>query len=127
MCLPVIETKDIKIGKAIWGEDSKLTPLAEYGPSFSHDAPLWLYVLAEAQNEWFDAVKKRSIADPNLSSLELNATPMRLGKVGGRIVAEVLIGLLLGDRTSFLSAEPGWKPNPKGKYGMPDLLEKAGL
>ena len=33
-----------------------------------------------------------------------------LGPVGGRIVAEVLIGLLVGDPLSYLSVDPPWKP-----------------
>ena len=34
----------------------------------------------------------------------------RLGPVGGRIVGEVIIGLLQLDRNSFLADEPNWKP-----------------
>jgi hypothetical protein len=30
--------------------------------------------------------------------------------VGGRIVAEVVIGLLRADPASYLSAEPDWRP-----------------
>ena len=33
-----------------------------------------------------------------------------LGPVGGRIVAETLIGLLRADPTSYLSASPGFRP-----------------
>ena len=36
---------------------------------------------------------------------------VRLGDVGGRIVAEVLIGLMEGDKSSYLSQNPFWKPN----------------
>jgi hypothetical protein len=50
--------------------------------------PLWYYVLAEAQRQEED----------------------RLGKVGGRIVAETLIGLLLADDKSFVNVAPDWKP-----------------
>lgn len=35
---------------------------------------------------------------------------LHLGPVGGRIVAEVIIGLLQTDRTSFLRAERHWTP-----------------
>jgi len=54
------------------------------------DTPLWLYVLAEA--------KKRS-NDGN-----------HLGPVGGRIVAEVLAGMLKADPSSFVNAKQPWKP-----------------
>jgi hypothetical protein len=54
---------------------------------------------------------------------------VRLGAVGGRIVAEVLIGLMLGDTNSFLSQWPTWKPmfTNKGRFGMPELITEAGL
>ena len=35
---------------------------------------------------------------------------MHLGPVGGRIVAETLIGLLRADPTSYLSVYPGFRP-----------------
>lgn len=34
----------------------------------------------------------------------------RLGRVGGRIVTEVLIGLLRADPASQLGLEPDWRP-----------------
>jgi Animal haem peroxidase len=52
-------------------------------------APLWFYVLKEAQ---------------------ITADSAHLGPVGGRIVAEVLIGLLAGDPLSYLSVDPTWRP-----------------
>jgi len=51
--------------------------------------PLWFYILKEAE--------QRGGGD-------------RLGPVGGQIVAEVLIGLLRADPTSYLSLNPGWEP-----------------
>jgi hypothetical protein len=53
------------------------------------EAPLWYYILKEA---------------------EVHAEGKRLGKVGGRIVAEVLIGLLAADPLSYLRIEPRWRP-----------------
>jgi hypothetical protein len=61
----------------------------------SEDTPLWYYILKEAE-----------IAPQGGA---------RLGPVGARIVAEVLIGLLDGDPTSYLSVQPTWKP--PGKVG----------
>jgi hypothetical protein len=43
------------------------------------------------------------------------STP-QLGPVGGRIVAEVFLGMLFGDNDSFLSADPAWVPTI-GKAG----------
>lgn len=51
--------------------------------------PLWFYLLKEA---------------------EVRAGGAHLGPTGGRIVAEVLLGLLELDRTSYLSIEPTWTP-----------------
>ena len=59
-----------------------------YAP-FASSTPLWYYVLAEAK-----------VANGGMS----------LGPVGGRIVAETLIGLLRADPTSYLSAYPRFQP-----------------
>jgi hypothetical protein len=54
-----------------------------------------------------------------------------LGDVGGRIVAEVLIGLLAGDPSSYLRTQPTWKPDggipafQPGKFTLGDLLKFA--
>jgi hypothetical protein len=83
--------------------------LADAAPSFVGHAPLWYYVLREAQ---------------------LRADGRRLGPVGGRIVAEVLIGLLAADPLSYLRVEPNWKPtlgDAGTEFKMPDLLRFAGL
>jgi hypothetical protein len=53
-----------------------------------------------------------------------------LGPVGGRIVAEVLRGLLEADPGSYRKAEPGWRPTlpsaEPGEFGMADLVVFAG-
>jgi len=75
----------------------------------SGETPLWLYVLAEAEHQ---------------------QAGERLGEVGGRIVAEVLIELLKHDPTSYLSAAPTWRPelaNERGAFGIVDLLRYAGV
>jgi hypothetical protein len=70
--------------------------------------PLWYYVLKEA---------------------EVVAHSAHLGPVGGRIVAEVLIGLLAGDPLSFLSVAPDWKPTlpsrKPGTFTLSDLVNLA--
>jgi hypothetical protein len=55
---------------------------------------------------------------------------LRLGPVGGRIVAEVLIGLLQSDPGSFLAAQPSWQPtlqNPGPGFRMTDFLRFSGV
>jgi len=53
------------------------------------ETPLWFYLLREH---------------------EILGQGRRLGPTGGRIVAEVLVGLLKGDPSSFLRQEPAWHP-----------------
>lgn len=66
-------------------------------------APLWFYVLREA-----DAISRGE----------------SLGPVGGRIVAEVLVGLLEADRSSYLHAPGGWKPWLTGDdFTMANLVD----
>ena len=53
-----------------------------------------------------------------------------LGPVGGRIVAEVLLGLMAHDPLSYLSVEPNWKPldallDEDGEFDMPQLIRFA--
>lgn len=85
------------------------TPLRadELTPTWPHGTPLWFYILKEAEH--------RGEGD-------------RLGPVGGRIVAEVLIGLLRADPSAYLSREPCWKPflpTSGSGFGVADLLALA--
>jgi hypothetical protein len=52
----------------------------------------------------------------------------QLGPVGGRIVAEVFLGMLFGDNDSFLSAEPDWTPSIRNKgeqFALRDIVAYA--
>jgi hypothetical protein len=70
--------------------------------------PLWFYVLREA---------------------ELATGGAHMGPVGGRIVAEVLIGLLAGDPLSYLGVQPTWRPTLEsreaGTFTLSDLVRFA--
>ncbi len=74
------------------------------------EAPLWFYILKEA---------------------EIQTDGERLGEVGGRIVGEVLLGLLKADPMSYLRVEPCWNPTPpfasNDEFTMVDLLQFAGV
>jgi hypothetical protein len=93
------------------------TPLTDAelpaGDAFQGNAPLWYYVLAEAENRYGGT---------------------SLGPVGGRIVMETFVGLLMKDGHSFLRQEPRWTPltgpfasfkNSKGEFGMAELVKAA--
>jgi len=74
-------------------------------------APLWFYILKEA---------------------ELQHDGERLGAVGGRIVAEIFLGLLTLDKNSYLGQDPPWRPEPPiagtvGRFEIGDLLKFAGV
>jgi hypothetical protein len=76
--------------------------LARHG--WQGETPLWLYVLRESS--------ARQGGD-------------RLGEVGGRIVAEVLYGVILADPESYLALDPGWTPTLPargGQFGVADIL-----
>ena len=80
------------VARAIGAEPLARDDLAAIGgiyPRFARHTPLWYYILAEAQ---------------------VAAGGLHLGPVGGRIVAETLIGLLRADPTSYLSVRPRFKP-----------------
>jgi hypothetical protein len=69
------------------------------------ETPLWFYILREA-----DVVGQGD----------------RLGPVGGRIVGEVLIGLLNADPESYRAVDAGWRPTlpsaDPAHYSLADLL-----
>ena len=72
------------------------------------ETPLWLYILREA------AV--RGGGD-------------RLDDIGGRIVAEVIVGIIRRDPESYLANDPSWRPtlpsHQPGEFKIRDLLVPA--
>lgn len=101
--------KSMKVPPLSPGDLSDLKP---YG--LDDRTPLWFYILREAG---------------------VTQNGERLGPVGGRIVTEVFIGLIEGDRTSYLSQDPDWEPflpaidtSTTGEtFKMVDLLRFAGV
>ncbi len=86
-----------------------LDDLRQLNAGFETSTPLWSYVLKEA---------------------EVMAGGRTLGPVGGRIVAEVLIGLLQSDPDAYLVAQPRWQPTfgpSRGSFRMIDFLTYAGV
>ena len=51
--------------------------------------------------------------------------PLHLGPVGGRIVGEVFVGLMMADSHSYPRQDPTWKPIPEltdnGTFGIAQL------
>ena len=90
-----------------------LKELKDFGENLDESTPLWYYVLKEAQ---------------------VMEGGLHLGPVGGRIVGEVIIGLLQLDQDSYLSDDPRWRPTlPQrngrvtGDFRMIDFLTLAGV
>jgi len=67
--------------------------------------PLWYYVLCEARSAF-------------------GSGGLHLGPIGGRIVAEVLVGLLRADPRSYLRQWPAWTPD---RSGLPGIDEHFGM
>jgi hypothetical protein len=66
------------------------------------ETPLWYYLLKEA---------------------EARASGDRLGPVGGRIVGDVLVGIVERDPESYLTVDPDWRPTlRRDEFGIADLL-----
>jgi hypothetical protein len=112
-----IPDKELMIGPATI--DGERKPITKVAPGLAGNAPLWAYILSEAQvMSW-----------KNASGPVSDKTPIRLGPVGGRLVAEVFASLLRGDRTSYLYAEPTFKPIPdftrRGTFGLAQLINVA--
>jgi hypothetical protein len=106
----VIPDENLKVGKATSDDPAvfaSIVDIPKFGEQFKDNAPLWFYILAEAQQVFVN-----------------NDTPIRLGPVGGRIVAETFIGLMLGDSHSFLSQSPDWHPKAE-TFRMSDLIKMA--
>ena len=70
-------------------------------PAWGDGAPLWFYVLREAQ---------------------LQQGGARLGEVGGRLVAETILGILAADKGSYFNAKGTFEP-VRRTFTMGDLVD----
>ena len=117
MCLEPLTEDELRVGK-LTEEDNDNNPRLvdlkdadgnNVGAEFADNAPLWYYILAETRKQFED-----------------DDTPITLGPVGGRIVAEVLSGLIVGDNHSYLAQQPCWKPfdnfTRHGHFGFAELI-----
>jgi len=127
---PVIPDKDLMIGKAIDKTDKTdkepQQRLVQIAKGFAGNAPLWAYILSEAQvTSWEKG------AGPGVRNDEI---PIKLGPVGGRIVAGVFAALLRGDPTSYVCTDHLRGGTPftpisdftcDGKFGLAELIKAA--
>ncbi|GAB3517820.1 peroxidase family protein [Emticicia fontis] len=117
MGLEPIKDDDLRVGKATnLKEYNELPTLASISDDFKGKAPLWYYVLAEAQHEW-----KQNGGKPE--------THVQLGEIGSRIVVETFAGILMDDSHSILRQAPAWKPEmeigEREKFDMAEFIKYA--
>jgi hypothetical protein len=113
MGISPIDDANLKVGKATEGDTPSNKSITAISPKFAGNAPLWFYILSEAQQQF-----------------QKNDTPIHLGRVGGRIVGEVFVGLMLEDSHSYLRQDPDFVPlkefqSDTGEFKMADLLRQA--
>ena len=112
--------KDILIGQGVDDKkdlDKPMQPIDKVSPVFAGNCPLWTYVLAEAMHH------RLRVRAPVKERVHI-WTP-QLGPVGGRIVAEVLLGLMFGDDDSMLQLDPHWHPKTGTDFFLKDLVNFA--
>jgi hypothetical protein len=96
------------VARAMGAEPLTEEDLGLRSQGWADETPLWLYILRESS--------VRHEGD-------------RLGEVGGRIVSEVLHGVIARDPESYLVVEPDWTPtlpSRNGDFRLSNLLVPAG-
>ena len=118
MGLEPLHDEQILIGKFTGDKADIVGTIDQIDPAFKNNCPLWTYVLAETVET--DVTIKTTKGDKKIKT-------RKLGPVGGRIVAETFVGLLLGDSSSYLAQEPRWTPTlaVKGVFGLREMIGTA--
>jgi hypothetical protein len=116
MDLTPMADRDIVIGKGTDTPDPDAKNILAVSNVFAGNCPLWTYILAEAMHY------KESVKIPVKENVTI--TTPRLGPVGGRIVAEVFLGLMFGDSNSLLRLDPKWKPK-SATFALKDFVNYA--
>jgi hypothetical protein len=93
--------------------------LATYRLGFESSTPLLYYVLRESQ---LTSTTQPTLVPSPPPTPTTTRGGLRLGPVGGRIVGEVILGLLRADPTSYLSAQPDWQPIFPTRGGSPETF-----
>jgi heme peroxidase len=112
-----IDDDKIFIGQGLESGNPTKNILGIANKKFKGKCPLWTYILAEA------ILNKETTRLPVLEDKTLH-TP-RLGAVGGRIVAEVFLGLLFRDPHSLLNLQPEWCPKSGPAYRLKHFVSYA--
>jgi hypothetical protein len=117
MRIKPMEDTEILLGQGVDAPDKPLPNILSVSNVFAKNCPLWTYILAEAMNF------KEPVHLPVKGNVTVQ-TP-RLGPVGGRIVAEVFLGLMFGDSNSLLRLSPDWQPKQGPEFALKDFVNYA--
>jgi hypothetical protein len=81
----------------------------------------------ELRNYRLDLEKSTPLFYYTLKEAEVVEGGLRLGPVGGTVVAEVFVGLLQSDPSSWVRTQPNWRPTlpPGSNFRMVDFLRFA--
>lgn len=113
----VLHDDEIWIGQGVDDPPKDRPNILSVSKAFRHNCPLWTYVLAEAMHH-VEAVKAPVAGDVTVN------TP-KLGPVGGRIVAEVILGLMFHDPRSVINIAVHWTPEIGPGYRLKDFVAYA--
>ena len=122
MNLTPLTDDQIIIGKAVDepGAGDPQTGIATIANGvFAGNCPLWTYILAEARQF------QTAVTIPATGAPATGINTPQLGPVGGRIVAEVFLGMMFGDNSSVLSLDPQWTPVTGSSFALKDLVAYA--
>ncbi len=115
--------EQIVIGRAVDNPDpagDPQVPIASIANGvFKGNCPLWTYILAEARQF------QTAVTVPATGAPANGINTPQLGPVGGRIVAEVFLGMMFGDASSVLSLDPNWAPVTGPDFQLKDLVAYA--
>jgi hypothetical protein len=118
MRIAPLNDDQILIGKAVDQQDPGVNPVSIdqiANGVFANNCPLWTYILAEAVQH------KTPVTVPVTDGPGTITTP-QLGPVGGRIVAEVILGLMFGDGSSMLSLDPQFIPVTGAGFALKNFV-----
>jgi hypothetical protein len=121
MHLTPLPDEQIIIGKAVDApqpDDPQIAISTIANGVFKNNCPLWAYILAEARQH------PLAVTIPVTGAPGTVNTP-QLGPVGGRIVAEVFLGMMFGDASSMLSLDPHFAPVTGTNFALKDLVAYA--
>jgi hypothetical protein len=123
MEVPVLTDEQILIGKAV-DANPTFAKITDINKVFKGNCPLWTYILAEAI-QYKKLVTDVPVSENAAKPGTVTITTPQMGPVGGRIVAEVFLGLMFADTLSLVNSKSPWTPKGGANYGLKDFVRFA--